>query len=707
MLNQLFVLNKKNLLTISLIIAFFISIVSPINSAAEEIQSNDDDQIQQTKEEMFKGKLIKPIHFANAMLKGKYKKTYAQLSTELKDVIPYEDWKEVVNYLNEGVEGKYHLRKTMTLNGESSYRWSDSSEKKVLYIFFDKNQYVQDILPLSGEQHSDTDAIRTETYFKLPFTGQMFVSGGGANAIDNHHYGNFELNRYAYDFIIVEDEWTYEGDAKNNESYFVFGEDVIAPANGTIVVAEDGIVDNVPGELNSEQLLGNHVIIDHGNNEYSYYVHLKQGSVAVNVGDEITVGDLIGQVGNSGESTQPHLHFQVSDSPDFLNGKSIRINFTHFDDLIGGQVVEDPFPMFSFEEPTGTYPVGTETYHWIDESRAETFSDDPDAKRELMVQVWYPAEAEIGNPDHYLTQQLTEVLAQAVGGSMSHLNLIETNSYPEATVSLEQGQYPVLIFSHGMGVYRNSNTFQMEELASHGYIVVSIEHTYHALATVFPDGRTVKMPVEARPSDEDLNTFMTIWKEDASFVLDQLEQLNNGNLDDRFTGKLIMDSIGMFGHSFGGAKSFWMLEQDDRVKAAINMDGGLYGGTVPEEGVDKPFFFMTIPHSLEEWLKIAEQTGEPREEVEKRYYKVITDWENSVENGGMSLVMPYATHSSFTDMTLYGSMIRAEGEDARYNHRLINEFTLAFFDRYIKGKDEDTLQQLGEKYPEVNFKVNP
>ncbi|WP_128895675.1 alpha/beta hydrolase family protein [Longirhabdus pacifica] len=367
-------------------------------------------------------------------------------------------------------------------------------------------------------------------------------------------------------------------------------------------------------------------------------------------------------------------------------------------------------PVFSLPTPTGTYSIGTVSYHWIDEQRTETFSDDPNAKRELMVQVWYPAGEEKGKLENYLQTQ-----PNLTNGINSHLNLIQSNAFAEADVSSEEQQYPVIIFSHGYGTHRNTNTFQVEELASHGYIVVGIEHTYSAMATVFSDGRTVELMQVEYDELTKKNDLMNIWKGDAAFVIDQLEQLNQGAEDERFVNKLDLSRIGMLGHSYGGATSYWMLQQDERVKAAIDMDGGLYGGTLPKEGVGKPFLLMNAMQNMDlnYWIDNAVLIGQTADTAEQAYNETMLGFEQSLIGGGMSLVIPNSTHYSFTDYNLFGPntifpMFRAEGEDPQLNHRIINEFTVAFFDTYVKGANDTelVLEQLGNKYPEVNFTVN-
>ncbi|MBD1371489.1 dienelactone hydrolase family protein [Hazenella sp. IB182357] len=380
------------------------------------------------------------------------------------------------------------------------------------------------------------------------------------------------------------------------------------------------------------------------------------------------------------------------------------------------------FPVFSLPEPTGDYSVGTVDYHWVDKNRTETSGDDSSAKRELMVKIWYPANAETEKPFNYYLDDVPEVrntLAKQFNlpsFTMNHFDFVQTHSVTDSVLSQVQEPYPVLLFSHGFGVHRNQNIFQVEEFASHGYIVVSIEHTYYAGVTTFPDGRTVEL-IE---KDQDISTavmdaIMPIWTADASFVLDQLEILNQQ--DNRFSGKFDLERVGMFGHSFGGANAYQMLMKDKRVKAAIDMDGGLFGEPLPDNGVGKPFFLMTADstrngeavnklldsYSDQELIQLMGMNKEAlqqyMDELEARFLK-------SVVGGGLSIVIPNAGHHSFTDSSLYSPLLLTKNENPTYNHQVINEFTLAFFNQHLKSADESILTQLGQKYPEVDFTVN-
>ncbi|MDZ4488040.1 carboxylic ester hydrolase [Bacillus cereus] len=351
-------------------------------------------------------------------------------------------------------------------------------------------------------------------------------------------------------------------------------------------------------------------------------------------------------------------------------------------------------PVFSFEEPTGPHRVGTKLYNWVDHQRNEPYSKNPNDRRELMVQIWYPAaEKSKGDPEPYIRNinELSKGLEKTLSipaFAFSHMELVKSHSFIDLQLSDSENHYPILLFSHGFNGFRNQNTFQVEELASQGYIVLSIDHTFDAAATVFPGGRTAYVqPINL--TDEG-DSHIKLWEEDVSFVLNQIEKLNENDETGFFTGRLDTSRIGMFGHSYGGATAAQILAKDSRVKAAINMDGTFYGEILPGSGIGKPFLLMN-----------AEEPDEADPfEVRERYGRGLA-------GGGMSMVIPHTDHTSFTDLHLFSPLLQSPGENPKEVHRIINEFSLAFFDQYVKQKDDgSTLKRLISKYPEVNFKIN-
>jgi hypothetical protein len=152
----------------------------------------------------------------------------------------------------------------------------------------------------------------TKAKLRVPFDDEWWVFWGGTKVEQNYHVAHAD-QRHAYDIVILKKLATHRGDGKKNEDYYAFGMPILAPADGTIIEAEDGIEDNVPGKMNSRQIYGNHVVIDLGNNEFAVMCHFKKGSVLFKPGDKVKRGQAIALCGNSGNSSEPHLHFHLQD----------------------------------------------------------------------------------------------------------------------------------------------------------------------------------------------------------------------------------------------------------------------------------------------------------------------------------------------------------------------------------------------------------
>ena len=166
------------------------------------------------------------------------------------------------------------------------------------------------------------------------YTGhrRALISVGGTPAI---------AQRFAIDYVrLGDDNKTFTGDQLKNESYHAEGVDALAVANGTVVAVKDSIPENVPGitsravPITLETVGGNHVIIDIGGGRYAFYAHLKPGSIRVKTGDRVTRGQVVGLVGNSGNSTEPHLHFHISDGTSPLGSEGLPYRHDSFE-IIG------------------------------------------------------------------------------------------------------------------------------------------------------------------------------------------------------------------------------------------------------------------------------------------------------------------------------------------------------------------------------------
>jgi murein DD-endopeptidase MepM/ murein hydrolase activator NlpD len=160
--------------------------------------------------------------------------------------------------------------------------------------------------PLGGEAPTKFLDYQTKTQLHLPFQGAWKIVWGGHTLAENHHAWTHD-QRFAYDI-------SKGGDGKRNQDYACFGQPLLAPAAGKIAEAVDGIADNVPGVMPTDAPCGNHVVIDHGNGEFSHLCHFQKGSLAVKLGASVAAGALLGRCGNSGHSSEPHLHYHLQNA---------------------------------------------------------------------------------------------------------------------------------------------------------------------------------------------------------------------------------------------------------------------------------------------------------------------------------------------------------------------------------------------------------
>lgn len=172
------------------------------------------------------------------------------------------------------------------------------------------------VRPTAQPTASEYLDYQTRTELRLPFQDEFTVFWGGRLPHQNYHvvYPN---QRFAQDLVIACDGSTHTGDGARNEDYHCFGRPILAPASGVITVAIDTLPDNAPGDMTPAAPAGNHVIIDHGNDEYSLLGHLRSGSVRVSAGESVDSGEQIGECGNSGNTSEPHLHYHLQDQPTF------------------------------------------------------------------------------------------------------------------------------------------------------------------------------------------------------------------------------------------------------------------------------------------------------------------------------------------------------------------------------------------------------
>lgn len=184
-------------------------------------------------------------------------------------------------------------------------------------------------------------AYRSLVKLKLPLVETWHVLWGGRTYDDNRHASVSDM-RFALDLLQRKNGSSQATNGLKNEDFFAWNQPVVAPADGVVVVADDGIVDNLPNKAVGGNLYGNLIVIDHGTDEFTLLGHLKQGSLLVKPGDRVTQGQRLARVGNSGMSTEPHLHFHLMDTADWRTANGLPLQLHDF--VRNGTLVERAEP---------------------------------------------------------------------------------------------------------------------------------------------------------------------------------------------------------------------------------------------------------------------------------------------------------------------------------------------------------------------------
>jgi murein DD-endopeptidase MepM/ murein hydrolase activator NlpD len=202
---------------------------------------------------------------------------------------------------------------------------------------------VQIILQITGkfwERNFGRPVLQAEQYnqkadYILPITGEWFVFNGGVTRETSHSWG-IPTQRFAYDLVkFGKNDRTFESGGRKLKDYFCYDAPVLAPADGVVVKARDGIHDapfvgTFWMDCFTRNIAGNSVLIKHADSEYCLLAHLKHGSVKVKVGETVKQGQEIGRCGHSGNSTEPHLHFQFQNGKSFYFSSGLPVKFSNF-----------------------------------------------------------------------------------------------------------------------------------------------------------------------------------------------------------------------------------------------------------------------------------------------------------------------------------------------------------------------------------------
>jgi len=187
----------------------------------------------------------------------------------------------------------------------------------------------------------DLAAMRAHNTFFPPFlSGTWFVGQGGDTPNVNDHMALPE-QAFGVDLVLTVDRSLASGDGTKVSDFYSYGQVVVSPCDGTVIEVENARPDNQIGKTDEDHEFGNHVIIDAGKNEYVVLAHFKPGSLTVAVHDHLTPGKPIALVGFSGNTTEPHLHMHIQDSPLLRHGHGLLFTFTGVTGTISGTQLEN------------------------------------------------------------------------------------------------------------------------------------------------------------------------------------------------------------------------------------------------------------------------------------------------------------------------------------------------------------------------------
>ncbi len=383
----------------------------------------------------------------------------------------------------------------------------------------------------------------------------------------------------------------------------------------------------------------------------------------------------------------------------------------------------------SLPRPDGKYGVARAGYDWVDRSRIDTFSNVTGVQREILVFIWYPTDRpSSGKAAEYLPN--ARLIAKSIGtegmsdfwGDAATLVIsgeIESDTVEATPIATGKDLFPLVVFLPGLGVPSTAYTALIEEVVSNGYIVASIEPTYEVPAVVFSDGRVVAFSDAATgrhqpaPPGETRERFLARmhafdaphlerWAEDMRFTIDQMTLLNHaGKKAAAFSGRVDLNTIAAWGHSFGGRAAARACQLDHRINACLNADGLATDGPIFRYAgaalPSQPFMWMEVSHAPPSDEQLAQYKISRKDWEKNHQTQINTDEEELKECPGgsyhVSVNLPGIDHLSFTDKPLIESDNEEDFNQAERALAAIERYTVGFFDQCLKQGSNHMLDQ--------------
>ena len=359
---------------------------------------------------------------------------------------------------------------------------------------------------------------------------------------------------------------------------------------------------------------------------------------------------------------------------------------------------------------TGQHLIGTKRMVWIDSTRTNWFLDGYGPYRQLMAQIWYPADASAllssVKKSKYIDNKkaltytielqgykIPEILTNQIGS-------IKCNSWEDAS-PVSNKKFPILIFSHGHGGLRTQNTNQVEELVSHGYIVIAVDHTYDAGFVEFPDGN-IAYSLTSKPEGERLNetpeTFYTRFGyrvDDIDFVINKIDSFDDYDLN--ISAIMDKNNIGIFGHSFGCLTSVYATYFNDRIKSCFGLDGWFepLHDSLVFKNINKPIMHLG-----------QNNKGDDQFWNDINFIK-MNNFIKSNSDLSVMIDIPGSHHYDYTDFTYFSYLAKKLNFSGvvptKKMAKIMNVTLLDFFNYTLKDDKKINLDNYKKEFPEIDI----
>lgn len=353
-------------------------------------------------------------------------------------------------------------------------------------------------------------------------------------------------------------------------------------------------------------------------------------------------------------------------------------------------------PVFSLPVPDGSYDVGTETFYWKDTTRLEWFTkEDSLDVRKLIVQTWYPGNREgQNNAEPYLDYIKLRSKTMAEAGKIpsffpTHLKHVKTNSFKNINIVKEKNKkLPILIFSHGITGSRLLHQILFESLASKGYVVFALDHSYDANISIFPDSTFADYRSDLTGNPDSLQIRkkqINTRAKDISFVINKIEKIQENKVSSELNNSLDLTKISVGGHSYGGATAIYASTLDNRIVSCLALDG--WFSPLPDEvissGVQIPILCLGRPS----WKD---------SDYPLNYDKLETLLDNS-KSDKFNIFMTNTLHLDFTDIPVFSPLIRYVMDVGSNPHHIsinsVNDISFLFLEKTINRQLSESLEK--------------